>query len=299
MKKLLLVLGLVGVMILVVSPVFGSQIMGTPLRSDPGVHARIMRSPRPEGFSFGRALPPSIDLEVEWKPIGAGDIDRIHRRRIFIGDEDMYRSIRGIFIDRGGTIRVVDIHPQAMTGMRLWRTDDSGKNWRVERETGDAWRDRGVSLIGREKGEVLFIEERYIGSPPFQSWPLEVEKLIKTVFRGRYEQRAHTSGGKRFFLASDSNNPKIMAFMTTRGLAPRRTIRIFITVDKGKEWVEINPLDQSAFVSSDDVKVKSVAIKKTSNQITVFVGQRGSGPRMVQVATIPLPELQEVLIAKE
>ena len=287
MKRIIWMLGIVIVVVVLrVAPGFGSQTVGTALYTDPGIDARIRNAPLPEGYKFGRALPPSIDLEVEWKPIG---------------DPDFYRSIRGIFIDRRGRLRVVDIHTRAIRGMRVWLSKDGGKSWRIEQETGNATRETMKQMLGQEKADVIF---HHRGTNLFKIWPLEAKALIKTEFRGLYEQRAHMSSGRRVFLAQDLNDPRIMAFVVIKALGaptgqPQRLVRIFVTVDNGKEWVEINPPTPcQAPMTDGSFFVGGLAIERNGNNLRLFLGAMGSGEKMVQQTILSLPELRRILAKK-
>jgi hypothetical protein len=209
----------------------------------------------------------------------------------------MYRFIQGIFIERDGTIRVVDIHPRAMRGMRVWRSDDEGKNWRVEKETANATRESISQMLGRAKMEVVF---SHGGTRPFAIWPVEAATLIKTEFRGLYEHRAPRCSAHRVFLAKEPNDPRVMAFVASAGTGlptgqPQNFVRLFITVNAGEKWLEINSPDKSAMVGGKCVRVGGLAIKKANKEIRVLVGQSGGGPRMVQAATLSLPEIQAAL----
>ena len=307
MKRIMILLvGMVAVMILGVVPVFGSQTVGTPLYTDPGVDARIRSAPLPEGYSFGRALPPSIDLEVEWQPIG---------------DPDFYRGITGIFIDPDG-IRVVDIHPQIMAGMRVWLSRDGGKNWRVERTSPGVFRIVegpyrrrwqtfegrfvGVEELGlcRERAKVI-LSPHHMGAAHFRTWPLEVENLIKTEFRGLYEQRGKmSSSGRTVFFAQEPSDVRTMVFVSLRALGapmgrPQNIVRIFVTLDGGEEWIEINPPTPcQAPMTDGSFFVGGLAIKRVGNTLELFLGAKGDGRKMVQATFLCLSEFQEVLANK-
>lgn len=308
MKKLEMVIIMLAVMaitmILGIAPVFGSQTVGTALWRDPDVNRRIRLAPLPEGYRFGRALPPSIDLEVEWQPIG---------------DPDFYRFITGIFIDPDGALRVIDINPYAMAGMRVWLSEDGGKNWKVERTSGGVFRMddsrpfRYENLEGRFIGaeELVGCRERakvilspfHSGTRPFRIWPLEVETLIKTEFRGRYEQLGKLRSSGTVFLAKCPNNRKVMAFCEVGGIRVRGRLqcvpsaRIFVTIDGGKEWIEINPPrpDQSP-LRSGSLHVGGLAIRKAGDALKLFLGLGlGEPRRMIQYAVLPQNDLSRIV----
>ena len=317
MKRMRGLLGMVlgiGVMVLV-APVFGSQIIGTPLWTDPEAEMRIRRADLPEGFQFGEALPMAIDLEVKWSLFGPPAREGIY----------------GIFIDRCGTIRVVDGHPPGggfLRGMRVWKgqiqrmrepfsigrerwSSVGSRFWKIEKETRNAAEDRGVSLVGPERSKVLFCEShrrtRY-----WRDWPLEVEELIKTVFRGCYEYRAPRgiTSGRRFYLARCPNNPEIMAFATVK---PNPTspaigpgiVSLFITINKGKSWIEINTPELDSDMKLGHTFVGGLAItKEVFDTVKVFLGATGrftvggGGSKLVQSATLCLLDLYELIAQK-
>lgn len=283
MKSMMILLGIRVAMVLGMVPIFASQTVGTPLHADPGLDARIRSAPLPRGYQFGRSLPPSIDLEVRWQPTG-------HR--------EMYRGITSIFIDPDGTIRTVDIHPYAIRGMRVWVSRNRGQTWEVEKETTNATQQSMTHLLGEERVKVVFAPS-HMGTVPFRLWPLEVEELIKTEFRGLYKQLARTCSGSRVFLAKAPNDPKTMAFVRLEATgAPtgkeQYVVRIFITTSKGKEWLEINPpVSHQSPLPSGTFEIGGLGIQKTDNLIRLFLGTRGCGKGTIQTTDVYLSEFAQ------